>query len=98
MPTYSFECKECENIWDEFFKTIAKSTKKQKCPKCKSDKTTKLISNPYVTMNSFNAHIVKKQILKPKGDQKISRTPMYKNARGEEYAGKPEVFTIKNKK
>lgn len=42
MPTYEYQCKACENKWDEFQSIKAEPTKK--CPKCKKGKAERIIS------------------------------------------------------
>ena len=47
MPTYSHQCQECGEKFDDS-RPYEKSNKKPRCPKCKSRKTKKLISSPFV--------------------------------------------------
>jgi putative FmdB family regulatory protein len=43
MPIYEFYCKDCNTIFNFFSKTV-NTTKKPKCPKCKTKTLTKQIS------------------------------------------------------
>jgi putative FmdB family regulatory protein len=40
MPTYDFQCKKCQNIFDE----ICGFEEKIPCPKCKSKRTERLLT------------------------------------------------------
>ncbi len=42
MPLFEFQCKNCENIFED----LVLSNEIPKCPQCQSEKTEKLISRP----------------------------------------------------
>lgn len=48
MPLYEFECKSCENIFED----LVFSDENPACPKCHSEKTEKLISRPCRNRNA----------------------------------------------
>lgn len=44
MPTYEYACRNCNEDFDIFFKTIGNVEQKPLCPKCKSENTERLMS------------------------------------------------------
>ncbi len=44
MPTYEYNCHDCNHDFDIFFKTFGSVTDITVCPKCSSDKTKKRMS------------------------------------------------------
>lgn len=65
MPTYTFTCDECYNIF-EIFCSYAEYTDKQKCTKCHSKKTSRLYA---MDLNNLAASVKKSDSeLKTLGD------------------------------
>jgi len=46
MPIYEFECKDCENLFEELIFTAQQSSETVVCPSCGSKNSKKLISAP----------------------------------------------------
>ena len=44
MPTYEYACRDCNEDFDIFFKTIGNVEHNPLCPKCKSEKTERMMS------------------------------------------------------
>lgn len=55
MPTYTFACDNCEQVF-EIFCSFSEYTDKQKCPACKSKKTNRLYS---CDLNTVSASVKK---------------------------------------
>lgn len=51
MPTYTFSCEKCEQIF-EIYCSYSEYTDKQKCPACKSKKTSRLYSFDLGTLSA----------------------------------------------
>lgn len=47
MPNYTFTCINCNTEFTDFL-TVNERNKKIKCPRCKSKKTQRMISSPYI--------------------------------------------------
>lgn len=50
MPTYTYECSNCECVF-ELFSTISEYKEHPKCSKCKSTKTFRLLAQDALTLN-----------------------------------------------